>query len=90
MTRHSKGSSESYPTRPSVTTERAGIRDSGYLDKKGTPSGNAAKFNSLPPGERLENQANCDVREMPMRTYSGGINHGATSGDDNVHAERGK
>jgi hypothetical protein len=53
--------------------DKTGIKDSGYLDKKGTPSGLAAEFNMLPPGTNIEDQKVCDYHEMKMVEYRGGI-----------------
>lgn len=53
--------------------DRAGIKDTGYIDKKGTPSGMDAKFNALPPGTDITNQAVADVdgtMSMPMKTVT--------------------
>jgi len=53
--------------------DKTGIKDSGYLDKKGTPSGMSAEFNMLPPGTNIEDQSVCDIRPMAMHEYKGGI-----------------
>ena len=42
------------PSSGGASLDKDGIRDSGYLDKKGTPSGMEAKFNKLPPGTNIE------------------------------------
>ena len=47
--------------------EMSGFRDSGYIVKKGTPYGEAAKFNFLPPGMDLDNQEIKDIRNMPLK-----------------------
>lgn len=47
--------------------EKVGIKDQGYIDKKGTASGESAKFNAMPPGPNIENQKTADIREMPMK-----------------------
>jgi hypothetical protein len=44
-----------------------GIQSTGFIDKKGTPSGMDAKFNKLPPGENIENQECADVRSLPYK-----------------------
>ncbi len=42
--------------------------DSGaYLVKKGTPYGEGAKFNFLPPGMDISNQENVDIRNMELK-----------------------
>ncbi len=50
--------------------EWTGIKDTGYLDKKGTPSGVTAMFNTLPPGMNIDDQELTDQREMPMKTIT--------------------
>jgi hypothetical protein len=55
--------------------DKSGIKDTGYLEKKGTPSGLNARFNYLPPGMNIENQENADIREQKMLTYTGGITY---------------
>lgn len=47
--------------------ELSGFVTSGYLDKAGTPYGESAKFNFLPPGMDISNQENIEVHEMPLR-----------------------
>jgi hypothetical protein len=43
---------------------------SSYIVKKGTPYGEAAKFNFLPPGMDIRNQENTDQRDMPLKTLT--------------------
>jgi|SRR6267378_1401929 len=40
---------------------------SAYIVKKGTPYGEAAKFNFLPPGMDITNQENADFRNMELK-----------------------
>ncbi len=47
--------------------EKSGFQDSGYIDKKGTEYGEAAKFNMMPPGMDIENQMTADIRSMPFK-----------------------
>ena len=47
--------------------ERSGFATGGYIDKQGTPYGEAAKFNFLPPGMDISNQENAEINEMPLR-----------------------
>lgn len=47
-----------------------GFIKSGYINKKGTPSGEKAMFNELPPGENIEKQKVSAVKEtesMPLK-----------------------
>ena len=53
--------------------EKAGVKDSGYLTKKGEPSGNSAQFNDLPPGMNIEDQMHSDIRSQKMITWTGGL-----------------
>jgi len=50
---------------PSV--DDAGINNTGYLVKKGTPYGVSALFNTLPPGMDIEDQEIADIRKQPMK-----------------------
>lgn len=52
--------------------EMVGIKDTGYIDKKGTASGEGAMFNKLPPGMDISDQSTADIRDLPMKFYSGG------------------
>lgn len=47
--------------------EKSGFITDGYLDKKGTPQGEGAQFNYLPPGQEIENQAMREINAMPYR-----------------------
>ena len=48
-------------------SERTGFDTAGYIDKKGTPYGEAAKFNFLPPGMDIDNQENVHIHSMPLK-----------------------
>lgn len=56
------------PASGGQTLDKSGVKASGYLDKKGTASGQSAMFNMLPPGMDIEDQKTADIREMPMKT----------------------
>lgn len=58
-----------------VNNELVGVKDHGYLVKKNTPWGVTAFFNTLPPGEDIEDQEMCDIREMEMRVYERGLGY---------------
>jgi len=47
--------------------EKSGFQTGGYIDKKGTPYGEAAKFNVMPPGMDICNQPVAEFNNMPMR-----------------------
>jgi hypothetical protein len=46
------------------TLDRPGFQTSGYINKKGTCYGEAARFNYLPPGQDIDNQENADIHDM--------------------------
>lgn len=48
-------------------TMLSGFTDTGYLDKRDTPVGEAAKFNIMPPGMDISNQPMAEIHEMPMK-----------------------
>ena len=54
--------------------EKSGFQanTSDYIVKKGTAYGEAAKFNIMPPGMDINDQPHRDIREMPLRVYTGG------------------
>jgi hypothetical protein len=65
--------------------EMVGIKDSGYLTKKGLVEGGAnVMLHSLPPGMDIEDQENADIRKMPMKTITamGYPGDGWTDGED--------
>ncbi len=47
--------------------EKTGFVTTGYIDKKGTAYGEAAKFNMMPPGMEIENQETAEINAMPMK-----------------------
>lgn len=47
--------------------EKSGFQTDGYIDKQGTPYGEAAKFNFLPPGMDISDQENAEIHAMPLR-----------------------
>ena len=53
--------------------EMVGVKDNGYLVKKGLEFGVNAFYNSLPPGMDIEDQEITDQREMQMTVYEGGL-----------------
>jgi len=53
--------------------EMVGVKDNGYLVKKGLEFGVNAFYNSLPPGMDIEDQELTDQREMQMVVYEGGV-----------------
>lgn len=45
-----------------------GFVTSGFITKKGTPSGEGAMFNKLPPGDDIDNQEVAEISKgMPMK-----------------------
>jgi hypothetical protein len=63
------------PSSGGKTLDKDGIDDHGYLTKKGTPSGDDAKFNYLPPGMNIEDQKNAEFNALPMREWKGGLSY---------------
>lgn len=55
--------------------ECVGVRNYGYLAKKGLDFGVNAMYNSLPPGMDIEDQEVCDIREMKMVVYDTGLGY---------------
>lgn len=54
-----------------VGNEMVGIKDHGYLTKKGLEEGGAnVMLHSLPPGMDIEDQENCDIRKMPFKSVT--------------------
>jgi len=53
--------------------EMVGVRNNGYLVKKGLEFGVNAFYNTLGPGMDIEDQENADIRAMDMVVYEGGI-----------------
>lgn len=47
-----------------------GFTTSGYIDKKGTPQGEKATFNRLPPGMDIESQDVHDETSMELKTIT--------------------
>jgi hypothetical protein len=68
------------PSSGGQSIDKDGIKDTGYLDKKGTPSGERAMFNMLPPGTNIEDQKVADIREMPMKMYDRGLSYPGDGG----------
>ena len=56
-----------------VNNEMVGVKQNGYLAKKGLVFGVNAFYNSLAPGMDIEDQENCDIRQMKMNVYEGGM-----------------
>jgi hypothetical protein len=53
-------------THESAMPMMVGIKDSGYLTKKGLNASDATMLNCLPPGENIEDQENAEFNRMPM------------------------
>jgi hypothetical protein len=67
--------------------ELIGVRNSGYLAKKGLEFGVNAMTFSLPPGMDIEDQEISDIREMQLVVYDRGISF---PGDGWVKRPRGE
>lgn len=55
--------------------EKSGFQadTSEYIVKKGMVYGEAAKMNIMPPGMDINDQPYRDIRDMPLKLYSGGV-----------------
>jgi hypothetical protein len=51
----------------SESLDRPGFETSGYITKKGTPSGESAMFNKMPPGMDITNQEVTDQRNLKLK-----------------------
>jgi hypothetical protein len=49
----------------------SGFTDTGYLDKRDTPYGEAARFNIMPPGMDISNQPMVEIHPMELKTVTG-------------------
>lgn len=58
-----------------IGDEMVGVRDNGYLAKKGLEFGVNAFYNTLPPGTDIEDQELSDIRKMEMVAYDGGLGY---------------
>lgn len=69
-----KGSNEGVPLPSSggEVLDRAGIKDTGYIVKKGgIPDPMSNHFNVMPPGMDIEDQPNADIRALPYKEVVG-------------------
>ena len=66
--------------------ELIGVRNSGYLTKKGLEFGVNSMTFSLPPGMDIEDQENADIRREEMVVFEGGMSY---PGDGWVKRPRG-
>lgn len=76
-----------------VGNEMVGIKDHGYLVKKNLPYGVNAFYNSLPPGEDIEDQEVCDIRRMPIKVFDRGLGYpgdGWTNDATGMQADTGR
>lgn len=62
-----------FPVSGGEAVEKTGINNSDYITKKGLEFGASAFYNSLPPGQDIDDQENADIRRMPIRSYEGGV-----------------
>ena len=61
---------------PNVNLDDPGLDASGgCFYKFGTPYGEAAMFNQLPPGPDINDQAYALINEMELVTYEGGVTY---------------
>jgi hypothetical protein len=69
-----------FPPSGGQSIDKDGIKNTDYITKKGLEFGAQAMYNSLPPGMDLDDQENADIRQMPMRTYEGGVSYPTDGG----------
>lgn len=62
-----------FPASGGASVDKDGINNHDYITKKGLHYGVQAFYNTLPPGQDIDDQENIDVRRMEMRTYQGGV-----------------
>lgn len=61
---------------PGVNLDDPGLDASGgCFHKWGTPYGEAAYFNQLPPGPDINDQAYALIHDMPLELYHGGVTY---------------
>ena len=76
--------------------DKAGFQTGGYITKKGTPQGESAMFNKLPPGMNIDNQLVKDIRAMPYKEivsasgYAGDGWSGSSASPDSVGSMEGE
>lgn len=58
------------PNSGGKSLDKSGVDNSSYIVKKGTPSGEGAKFNRLPPGQDITNQEVADIRDLPLKSVT--------------------
>lgn len=62
-----RGSIKGMRSAQSESLDRPGFQTDGYIDKKGTPSGEGATFNKMPPGMDITNQECAEFNSMPLK-----------------------
>lgn len=75
-----------FPRSGGECVEKTGIDNDNYITKKGLEFGAAAFYNSLPPGQDIDDQENMDVRQMKMRVYEGGVSYPTDGGFGQVRS----
>lgn len=68
--------------------EMVGIKNHDYLVKKNLEYGPSVMYNSLPPGMDIEDQENCDIRAMQMKTVTSMGYPGDGWADNEMSSER--
>lgn len=75
-----------FPRSGGEAVEKTGINNDSYITKKGLEYGVEAFYNSLPPGQDIDDQENLDVRQMKMRNYEGGVSYPTDGGFGQVRS----
>lgn len=47
------------------------VSDGSYINKHGTPQGESAMFNKMPPGMDIDDQENALINELPLKKIVG-------------------
>lgn len=55
------------PASGGPSLDKAGIQDTGYINKKGLTDGVNEFYNTLPPGMNIEDQALADIHAQPIK-----------------------
>lgn len=63
------------PNSGGESLDKDGVKNTGYITKKGLEFGADAFYNVLPPGMNIEDQENIDSRKQPFYEYSGGLSY---------------
>jgi hypothetical protein len=72
--------SSPFPRSGGKSIDKDGVDTAGYITKKGTPSGEDARFNALPPGMNIDDQKVAEINSLPMKEWNGGLSYEGDGG----------